>query len=49
MQTQQTVRFDGSDYVPILDKIRLSGQMQRIYDCMKNGTWKNNNGSKAWT
>ena len=32
--------FNGSDYVPALDFIRLSGQIKRIFDCMKNQQWR---------
>lgn len=33
-------RFDGSDYEPEFDKARLTGQIKRIFDCMKNGCWR---------
>ena len=32
--------FDGSDYVPALDDLRLVGQLRRIYDCMIDGQWR---------
>lgn len=33
-------RFDGADYVPERDDVRLSGQLLRIIDCMKSGQWR---------
>ena len=33
-------RFNGSDYVPSLDMIRLTGQILRIFDCMKDGKFR---------
>lgn len=33
-------RFNGSDYVPKLDDLRLTGQMKRIYSVMKDGRWR---------
>lgn len=35
-----TARFNGSDYVPELDNKRLTGQILRIFDCMKDGQWR---------
>lgn len=35
-----TAHFKGSDYEPELDKVRLTGQLRRIYDCMKDGVWR---------
>jgi len=32
--------FDGSDIEPEYDNIRLSKQMARIFNYMKNGQWK---------
>lgn len=43
MHTQPTLfsdkppRFDGSDYEPERDDVRLTGQIQRIFDLMKDG------------
>ena len=34
------VRFNGADYQPERDNERLSGQLQRIFDCMKGGQWR---------
>ena len=31
------IRFDGSDYVPERDDVRLTNQLVRIYECMKDG------------
>lgn len=31
--------FDGSDYKPELDQVRLTGQLKRIYDFMSDGQW----------
>ena len=31
--------FDGADYNPELDKVRLTGQMKRIWNVMKSGRW----------
>ena len=33
-------RFNGSDYSPELDDIRLRGQIARVYDLMKDGCWR---------
>ncbi len=33
-------RFDGSDYIEGFDLERLTGQIRRIYDCMKDGQWR---------
>jgi len=33
------IKFDGSDYDHKHDYIRLSGQMQRVFDAIKNGNW----------
>lgn len=35
-----TIRFNGSDYVPGRDNVRLGNQLQRIYDLMKDGHWR---------
>ena len=32
--------FDGATYDHKRDSHRLTGQMQRIYDCMSDGRWK---------
>ena len=33
-------RFNGSDYVPDRDNVRLAGQIQRVYLAMKDGKWR---------
>ena len=33
-------RFNGADYQPERDNERLSGQLLRIFDCMKGGQWR---------
>jgi hypothetical protein len=33
-------KFQGSDIVKELDEIRLTGQIRRIYDLMKDGRWR---------
>jgi len=37
--TQGEFRFDGSDYDPMRDDIRLTGQLLRVWDVMKSGCW----------
>ena len=32
-------RFDGTTYQPELDFIRLTGQLQAIYNLMRSGSW----------
>ncbi|TRZ72904.1 MAG: hypothetical protein D4R97_05475 [Bacteroidetes bacterium] len=32
--------FAGSDYQPEIDDKRLTGQLLRIFDCMKDGKWR---------
>jgi len=31
--------FDGSTYIPVLDHIRLTGQLHRVYGVLKDGHW----------
>ncbi len=38
--THQADLFDGSDYVPSLDRERLAGQIRRVYDLMIDGVWR---------
>jgi len=33
-------RFDGPDYNPALDDERLTKQIGRVYDIMKDGSWR---------
>jgi hypothetical protein len=37
---QNEFRFDGSDYIPSRDDARLSGQLLRVWDCMKDEQWR---------
>jgi hypothetical protein len=32
--------FNGSNYSPGLDEIRLTGQIKRIYSLMEDGKWR---------
>ena len=32
--------FDGSDYDSKLDRVRLTGQIERIFDCMADGKFR---------
>ncbi len=34
------VRFDGAVYDPIIDNARLTGQIMRVFDCMRDGRWR---------
>lgn len=33
------IRFDGSDYSPSNDDVRLTGQILRVYNALKPGKW----------
>lgn len=33
-------RFDGSDYDPAKDDARLTGQILRVFNAMKDGRWR---------
>ena len=33
------IRFDGPTYDPKHDLIRLTGQIQRVFDAIKDGNW----------
>jgi hypothetical protein len=35
-----TPEFNGSDYVPSLDKSRLTGQILDIFNLMRDGRWR---------
>lgn len=35
-----TPHFDGSDYDPVLDHRRLTGQIHRVYSTMRDGAWR---------
>lgn len=32
-------RFDGSDYQPMRDDVRLTGQLLRVWEVVKGGGW----------
>lgn len=32
-------RFCGADFIPERDAVRLTGQLQRVYDALKSGRW----------
>jgi hypothetical protein len=38
--TQTNFRFDGADYTPERDDVRLSGQILRVWEFMKDGQWR---------
>jgi hypothetical protein len=40
MFAQAELRFDGSDYVPERDDARLTGQLLRVWECVKDGEWR---------
>lgn len=33
-------QFDGPDYSPEFDQKRLTGQIRRVFDLMKDGRWR---------
>lgn len=35
-----TAQFDGADYSPAHDKVRLTGQLERIFSLMRDGKWR---------
>lgn len=39
-QSPAEPEFNGSDYEPLLDKLRLTGQLKDIYNLMKDGVWR---------
>lgn len=36
---QTEMRFDGADYVHERDSVRLTGQLLRVFDAIKDGNW----------
>ena len=36
----QTAHFNGPEYDPSHDLVRLTGQIKRVYDLMQDGTWR---------
>ncbi len=41
--------FNGPEYVPERDHVRLAGQMRRIFDLMKDGEWRTLENIRATT
>lgn len=37
---QQPLRFDGPAYSPKHDQVRLTGQILRVFECMKDGRFR---------
>ena len=37
---QMPLRFDGIDYVPERDDVRLSGQLRRVFRVMRDRKWR---------
>lgn len=37
---QESLRFNGDDYIPERDNPRLATQLQRVYAFMKDGQWR---------
>jgi len=33
-------RFNGSDYDPVRDDVRLTGQLLRVWNAMEDGAWR---------
>ena len=33
-------RFNGPEYIPERDNVRLTGQIKRVYDLMSDGKWR---------
>lgn len=40
MERDQAPHFNGPDYVPELDHARLTGQIERVFECMKDSEWR---------
>jgi hypothetical protein len=40
METQNSFRFDGADYVQARDNPRLTSQLMRVYSLMSDGQWR---------
>jgi hypothetical protein len=38
--SQQELRFDGADYSPDRDNCRLTGQILRVWEVMRDGQWR---------
>ena len=37
---QTPLRFDGPAYDPARDQVRLSGQIERVFNLMRDGKWR---------
>ena len=37
---QTPLRFDGPAYDPARDQVRLSGQIERVFNLMSDGEWR---------
>lgn len=37
---QQQFKFDGATYIKEFDQVRLSKQLQKVFDIMKDGNWR---------
>jgi len=37
---QTPLRFDGPEYSPARDQVRLSGQIERVFNLMRDGKWR---------
>ena len=35
----ETIKFDGADYKPERDDVRLTGQLLRVWDVVHDGSW----------
>lgn len=46
---QTEFRFDGADYVHERDCVRLTGQLERIFNVIKDGQWRTLNAIEAET
>jgi hypothetical protein len=40
LQHQDRDRFDGADYVPSRDDVRLTGQLERVFNLIADGKWR---------
>lgn len=40
MKNFNNIQFNGSDYDPQYDQNRLTNQLQRVFDCMKDSKWR---------
>ena len=40
MNLKTGAEFNGSDYIPTIDKARLTGQILRVYELMKDGEFR---------